>query len=106
MFGQKINIQTTSTGHYYVNVMRNDKESNYNENVILLVDSNMERSDKRNALLKLHKQFGHASQEKLLNLLKTAGMVYSIKKLDIFSRIFTRNVQFVTNTHILYETNS
>ena len=37
--------------------------------------SNMKRNDKRNALLELHKQFGHASQEKLLNLLKTAGMV-------------------------------
>ena len=39
--------------------MRNDKESTYDENVILVVDSNMKRSDKRNALLKLHKQFGH-----------------------------------------------
>ena len=26
MFGQKINIQTTSTGHYGVNIMRNDKK--------------------------------------------------------------------------------
>ena len=75
MFGQKVNIQTTSTGYYCVNIMRNDNESNCEENIILVVNSNMKRSDKRNALLKLHKQFGHASQEKLLNLLKTAGMV-------------------------------
>ena len=27
MFGQKINIQTTSTGHFCVNVTRNDEES-------------------------------------------------------------------------------
>ena len=33
------------------------------------------KSNKRNALLKLHKQFGHTSQNKLLTLLKTAGMV-------------------------------
>ena len=73
MFGQKVNIQTTSTGHYCVNIMRNDKERTDDENVVLVIDNNMEISDKRNTLLKLHKQFGHASQEKLLNLLKTAG---------------------------------
>ena len=41
--------------------MRNDKESTSDENVILVVDSNTERSNKRNALLKLHKQFGYVS---------------------------------------------
>ena len=68
MFDRNENIQTTSTGHYCVNIMRNDKESTYDENVILVVHSNMKRSNKRNALLKLHKQFGHALQEILLNL--------------------------------------
>ena len=61
MFGQKINIQTTSTRHYCMIITRNYKESNYVENFILLVDSNMKRRDKRNALFKLHIQFGHAS---------------------------------------------
>ena len=75
MFDLKENIQTTSTGHYCVNIMRNDKENTYDENVILVVDSNIARCDKRNTLLKLHKQFGHSSLEKLLNLLKTAGMI-------------------------------
>ena len=39
--------------------------------LILIIDSNMER----NTVLKLHKQFGRASSEKLLNLLKTPGML-------------------------------
>ena len=55
--------------------MRNDKETTDDENIILIVNCNMERSDKKNALLKLHIRFSHASQEKLLNLLKIAGMV-------------------------------
>ena len=75
IFGQKVNIQTTLTRHYCMNIMRNDKEIIYDENVILVVDSNIKRSDKRNALLKLHKKFGPASQEKLLNSFKTAGTV-------------------------------
>ena len=66
--------------------MRNDKKSTDDENVILVVDSNMERSDKINALLKLHKQFGHSSQEKLLNLLKTKK---TNKKNNIRNLIFT-----------------
>ena len=61
MFNQKVNIQSTSTGHHCVYIMRNDKESTSDENVILVVDSNTERSNKRNALLKLHKQFGYVS---------------------------------------------
>jgi len=42
MFGQKVNIQTTSTGHYCVNIMRNDKERTDDENVVLVIDNNME----------------------------------------------------------------
>ena len=48
MFGQKVNILT---GRYCVNIMRNDEESTDDENIILIVDSNMKRSEK-NALLK------------------------------------------------------
>lgn len=33
MFGQKVNIQTTSMGHFCENIMRNNKESTDDENV-------------------------------------------------------------------------
>ena len=36
MFDQKVNIQTTLTGDYWVNIMRNDKENTDDENVILI----------------------------------------------------------------------
>ena len=70
IFSQKVNIKTTSTGHYCVNIMRKNKE-----NVILIVDSNIKIKYKRNVLLKVRKQLGHASQEKLSNLSKRASMV-------------------------------
>ena len=43
MFGQKVNIPTTSAAHYFVNIMRNDKKNTYDETVILVVDSNNEK---------------------------------------------------------------
>ena len=46
MFGRKVNIQTTSTGYYCVNIMRNDKESTYYENIILVVNGNMKEAIK------------------------------------------------------------
>ena len=62
--------------------------------ILWLWYSNMERS---NVLLKLHKHFGHVSQEKLLNLLKTAGMVNQEIKY-LLKNIY---VLFVTNIYAL-----
>ena len=50
MFGQKLNIQTTSTQHYCVNTMRNNKESTDDENLILIGDGNIEESNESRLL--------------------------------------------------------
>ena len=88
MFGQK--HLNRINGTYCGNIMRNDKENTEEQSVVLIVDSNVEKSDEIDTLLKLHKQFGPASQEKQLNFIK------KFRKLKI-----TRNVLFATNIYIL-----
>ena len=75
MFGQKVNIQTISTGHYCVNIQRSDNKSTYDENVIIIVDSNIEKNDKRNALLKFPNSICSCFTREIVKLSKTAGMV-------------------------------
>ena len=71
------------------------RKSTYDENVILVVDSNMKRIDKKKCTYKIT-QIVHVSQKKLLDLLKTAGMV------DQESKYLLKNIyKFVTNIHIL-----
>ncbi|XP_062409954.1 uncharacterized protein LOC134100639 [Sardina pilchardus] len=62
--------------HYCVNIRAEDYLKNngiQNEEEILTVTENMTTQEKQKTLLKLHKQFGHASVEKLKRLLDSAG---------------------------------
>ncbi len=76
MFNKPVKLDFTSSGHYCVNIM-DDKsrghEESQCENEILIISEEMSSAAKRKILLKLHKQFGHASAEKLQRLLKSAG---------------------------------
>ncbi len=78
MFGKQIPVEFTSTGHYCVDIRRrqtynqDDLEKESQEDV-LLVKELMDEGQKRKHLEKLHKQFGHASGEKIRSLLENAG---------------------------------
>ncbi|CAC5382062.1 unnamed protein product [Mytilus coruscus] len=78
MFGKPVDVHFTSNGHYCINIKerRNgQKNTAVSEEEILKVDSGFSKKRKRNIISKLHKQFGHASSEKLLSLLNSAGSV-------------------------------
>ena len=76
MFNKPVKLDFTSSGHYCVNIMDNKTkghEENQCENEILIISEEMSSAAKRKILLKLHKQFGHASAERLQRLLKSSG---------------------------------
>ncbi len=50
-----------------------EEERNEDENEILIISDKMSPAEKRNILMKLHKQFGHASADKLQRLLNSSG---------------------------------
>lgn len=82
MFDQPVKLELTSSGHYCVNLRKEriNNESQFkqsetpnDEDEILIVTENMATKEKKTVLLKLHKQFGHASVDRLQKLLSCSG---------------------------------
>ena len=81
MFGKTVKLDFTSTGHYCINLKGTSEESVEDiEQVLLLFKEAESCSDKKKILIKLHRQFGHASYDKLKKLLENAG----VKDVSIF----------------------
>ena len=78
MFNQPVDLEFTSSGHYCVNILRPDQAVNVGDEVLQVIDiTHMSEDEKLKILVKLHKQFGHASYERLAKLLKSTGRIDS-----------------------------
>uniref|UniRef100_A0AAV2MPS7 Integrase catalytic domain-containing protein n=1 Tax=Knipowitschia caucasica TaxID=637954 RepID=A0AAV2MPS7_KNICA len=73
MFKQTVPLELTSSGHYCVDIRDEHAEVSCNESQVLVVTGEMSTKEKRKVLLKLHKQFGHASAERLQKLIQSSG---------------------------------
>lgn len=73
MFKQPVPLELTSSGHYCVDIRDTNAEVNCNEGEILVVTADMSTKEKHKILLKLHKQFGHASADRLQRLIQSSG---------------------------------
>ena len=73
MFEEPFELEFTSSGHYYVKLLNQDIHSKVPEEKVLTVTKNMINADKQKMVGKLHKQFFHASVDRLTRLLKSAG---------------------------------
>ena len=69
MFHQPVELNYTSTGHNCIDIS-GKQETKYNEeSEILLREGKLNESEKKQTILKLHKQFGHASTANLKKLM-------------------------------------
>lgn len=81
IFGEKIDLTLTKSGHYTipltsaVKILRNFEKGQTNRIVLTLTEC---RDDKKKAI-KLHSQFAHASSGRIIKLLKSAGPEWSNK---------------------------
>lgn len=82
MFQQPVELNYTSTGHYCIDIVGN-KQGIQNNGEILLTLENLDDKEQTKSLLKIHKQFGHASAENLKKLMQNAG----IKDKDLFKKM-------------------
>lgn len=74
-FGEKIPLINTISGHYAIPIAKpvylaNELENGSISNITLAVTEDKSNTE---IAIKLHRQFAHASKEKLLNLVKNAG---------------------------------
>ena len=68
IFGEKVHLNCTSSGHYCVPIT-----VAANEQDVLKVDlTDTDEKERKRVFFKLHCQFGHASSQKLIDLLKDA----------------------------------
>ena len=75
MFNKPVNLEFTSSGHYCVNILGSNKRTDVGQEVLEVKEiTNLSEEKKSVALLKLHKQFGHASYDRLVKLLKNSGL--------------------------------
>ena len=75
LFGQKVKLEQTSSGHYCINLRSQSISRQVIDNPsALVVLEEMSSKDKSVAVKKLHRQFGHASEQKLKDLLKKANV--------------------------------
>lgn len=79
ILGKKVALDTTSAGHYVIPLLtRNDKRELNDDQVfeveeVLAIDLlNSSSEEKKKALEKLHKQFGHRPKDSFVSLLKSA----------------------------------
>ena len=72
--GTPIKLHTTSAGHYIINLLGQDdaEDSMVMEHVMLIDLEKASIREQYKMLTKLHKQFGHGSKEKFVDLLKGA----------------------------------
>ena len=70
MFGQNVPIESSFNGHYSISILP-QITSNFDDiEQVLIFEESETVEEKRKKLTKLHKQFGHASSNNLLNLTK------------------------------------
>lgn len=71
IFGKSVSLNLTSSGHYCVPIDRLDE---IREESVCAVLSDVSSAEQRKILLKLHRQFAHPTDVKMISLLKDAGV--------------------------------
>ena len=90
IFGKKVEIYITSTGHYCIKLKSKFSDENVFKTNAAFLCSNVQslsNTEKHKVALKLHRQFSHPHTERLLSLLQDCEMNYEelkshIKDLD------------------------
>ena len=69
-------LQQTSSGHYCIELQGpRERGEKLTDHEILMLKKEMTEKERDKEMLKLHRQFGHASGDKLKKLLASAGCV-------------------------------
>ena len=76
LFNKKVKLELTSSGHYCIDIVSPRKlqsKTSDREEEVLVITSDMSPNERKKILLKLHQQFGHASVDRLVKLIQSAG---------------------------------
>ena len=73
VFDREIDLQSTTNGHYCINIL---PDFNFDEKteIVLILENELPNYKKRDQMMKIHKQFGHATADNILKLLNNANI--------------------------------
>ena len=78
MFNQKIQTKNSFNGHYSISISR-DPTSDFDElEEVLIFEDNDGLESKQKKVKKLHREFGHASSNNLITLLKNEKYILKV----------------------------
>ena len=84
MFNEHVELDCTSSGHYCIDISGNNSAEVEAEDLeVLLLQDAETKKERLKKLVKLHKQFGHASEESLTKLIRNSG----VKNVTIFKAL-------------------
>ena len=97
LFGKKINLFFTSSGHYFIPIkdITKNLETFNDVNNVLNLNCTSDKNEKKNEALKLHCEFGHHNYKKIVDLLKDTEvndkqLEEELKKVDYSCEICLR----------------
>ena len=97
LFGKKINLFFTSSGHYCIPIkdITKNLETFNDVNNVLNLNCTSDKNEKKNEALKLHCEFGHHNYKKIVDLLKDTEvndkqLEEELKKVDYSCEICLR----------------
>ena len=73
VFDGEIDLESTTSGHYCINIL---PDFNFDEKteIVLILENELPNDKKRDQMMKIHKQFGHATADNILKLLNNANI--------------------------------
>ena len=74
MLDQNIPVESSFNGHYSISILPGITSNFDDAEQVLIFEENQAIEEKQKKLIKLRKQFGHASSSNLLNSKKNAGV--------------------------------
>ena len=82
ILGQEMGMKFTSKGHYLILISKsykalNEFDKNNTKDTLVSIENDCNRTlrEKQSIVEKIHKQFGHASLNKILKFIKLSGKV-------------------------------
>ena len=81
MFDRDVKLFLTTAGHYCIDISPEPSSVKFDTNVcvdeVLFLESTLSKRERKTQILKIHKQFGHASAYNMKKIIKDAGFMDS-----------------------------
>ena len=74
MFGEKLQLISTSSGHYAISMTPNRDDNFMKSQLTLLAQTDMQKKDYNKIVEKLHRQFFHCSAQRLKRLVVSSKL--------------------------------